>query len=82
MTLEKLQYIATAVVSPSFKTRWLMWWNSSVHICEALYFPSKGFTDKNLEPWLNKASFWAGVFNLNSSIIVVFSVAVRRGNNC
>jgi hypothetical protein len=61
MTLEKLQYIATIVVSPSFKARWLTWWNSNVHTHDALYFPPKGFTDKDLEPWLNKASFWVGV---------------------
>jgi hypothetical protein len=61
MTLEKLQYIATTVMPPSFKTRWLMWRNSNVHTREALHFPSKGFTDKDLEPWLNKASFWARV---------------------
>jgi hypothetical protein len=61
MTLVKLQYITTAVVSPSFKTRWLTWWNSGVHTREALHFLSKGFTDKDLEPWLNKASFWAGM---------------------
>jgi hypothetical protein len=61
MTLEKLQHIATAVVSSSFKTRWLIWWNSSVHTCKALPFLPKGFTNKDLEPWLNKASFWVGI---------------------
>jgi hypothetical protein len=60
MTLEKLQYIATAVVSTSFKARWMKWWNSSIHICEALHFPPKGFTDKDLEPWLNEASYILG----------------------
>jgi hypothetical protein len=61
MTLEKLQYITTTMVSPSFKARWLKWWNSSVHTREALYFLPKGFTVKDLEPWLNKVSFWTRV---------------------
>jgi hypothetical protein len=61
MTLEKLQLIATTSASPSFKVRWLEHWNSSVHSRQAVYFPSQGFTDKELEAWLNKASFWAGV---------------------
>jgi hypothetical protein len=66
MCLEKLQYFATAVASPSFKAQWLKWWNSSIHTREALHFLPKGFTNKDLEPWLNKASFWARV------IIVTF----------
>ena len=61
MTLEKLQLVATAVVAPEFKVRWLVNWNSGVHSRQALHFPSKGFSDKDLESWLNKASFWAGV---------------------
>jgi hypothetical protein len=61
MILEKLQYIAIAVVSPSFKTRWLTWWNSIAHMREALNFLPRGFTNKDLEPWLNKASFWVGI---------------------
>jgi hypothetical protein len=61
MTLEKLQYITMAMASPSFKARWLKWWNSSVHTREALHFFPKGFTNEDLEPWLNKTSFWAGV---------------------
>jgi hypothetical protein len=61
MTLEKLQLIATASASPTFKVRWLEHWNSSAHSCQAVHFPSKEFTEKELEAWLNKASFWAGV---------------------
>jgi hypothetical protein len=61
MTLEKLQLIATASASPPFKVRWLEQWNSSTHSREALHFPSKGFTEKELESWLNRATFWAGV---------------------
>jgi hypothetical protein len=46
---------------PPHKVRWLKDWNSSHLTREALHFPAKGFTDKDLEIWLNKASFWAGI---------------------
>ena len=61
MSLEKLQLIATACVAPEFKVRWLEQWNSSVYSRQAVHFPTKGFTERDLESWLNKASFWAGV---------------------
>jgi hypothetical protein len=61
MTLEKLQLIATASAFPPFKVRWLEQWNSSAHSRQAVHFPSKGFTDKELESWLNRASFRAGI---------------------
>lgn len=61
MTLEKLQSIATASASPPFKVRWLEYWNSSPHSCQAVYFPAKGFTEKELDSFLEKASFWAGL---------------------
>ena len=61
MTLEKLQLIATASASPPFKVRWLEQWNSSAHSRQAVHFPAKGCTEKELEAFLNKASFWAGV---------------------
>jgi hypothetical protein len=63
MSLEKLQLIATAYVAPQFKVRWLQFWNSGIHSRQAVHFPPKGFTDKDLEAWLNRASFWAGVSN-------------------
>jgi hypothetical protein len=61
MKLEKLQLIATAIAAPHFKVRWLEFWNSRVYSRQAVLFPAKGFTDKDLESWLNKASFWAGI---------------------
>jgi hypothetical protein len=61
MTLERLQLIATAVAAPLHKVRLLSSWNSSSSTREAFHFPAKGFLDKELEPWLNKATFWAGV---------------------
>jgi hypothetical protein len=63
MTLEKLQLIASATVAPPFKVRWREHWNSSAYSRQAVHFPSKGFIDKDLESWLNKASFWPGVGN-------------------
>jgi hypothetical protein len=61
MTLEKLQLVATAVATPPHKVRWLQNWNSSSLTRVAFHFPTKGFVDKELEAWLNRASFWAGV---------------------
>jgi hypothetical protein len=62
MPLEKLQMIATIVASPPHKIKWLKNWNSGLHTLEA--FPAKGFIDKELESWLNRASFWAGIRDL------------------
>jgi hypothetical protein len=63
MDLNGIKYfwISTAIAPPLYKVRWLKDWNSSHLTREALHFPAKGFTDKDLEIWLNKASFWAGV---------------------
>jgi hypothetical protein len=61
MTLDKLQLIAIVVVPASFKVRWLSWWNSSALSREALHFPAKPISDKKLEAWLTKASFYVGV---------------------
>jgi hypothetical protein len=63
MSLEKLQLIATACATPHFKARWLQFWNSGSHFRQVVHFPPKGFTDRELESWLNRASFWAGVIN-------------------
>jgi hypothetical protein len=49
ISLEKLQLIATACAAPQFKVRWLENWNSSVHSRQAVHFPPKGFTEKDLE---------------------------------
>ena len=61
MTLEKLQLLETVVAAPHFKVRWLEHWNSGVHSCQAVHFPPKGLSDKDLESWLNKACTWVGV---------------------
>jgi hypothetical protein len=49
MILEKLQLISILVAPPMHKVRWLKDWNSSHLTHEALHFPTKGFTDKDLE---------------------------------
>jgi hypothetical protein len=61
MTLDKLQFIETVVVLASFKVRWFSWWNSSALSKEALHFSAKPISDKDLEAWLSKASFYARV---------------------
>jgi hypothetical protein len=61
MSLKKLQFIATASAASTHKVRWLGFWNSSFHSRQAVYFLAKGFTDRDLESWLNKASFSAGI---------------------
>ena len=61
MTLEKLQLIATTVVEPEYKVRWLKWWNSGNFNREAIRFPKSPASEDNLKSWLSKAAFWAGV---------------------
>jgi hypothetical protein len=61
MILERLQLIATPVAPHHHKARWLSFWNLGIHTHEALHFLAKGFKTDELESWLNKASFWAGV---------------------
>jgi hypothetical protein len=73
MTLDKLQLIATIVVSSNFKIRWLTWWNSGVHMRSALHFPATPFSDKDFESWLNQAVFWAGI-----STTVRFLISIPR----
>jgi hypothetical protein len=61
MTLEGLQLIATVVATPLHKIRWLTFWNLGTHTREAPHFLAKEFTEKELEAWSNRASFWTGV---------------------
>jgi hypothetical protein len=49
MILERLQLIATKIVAPPHKIRWLTLWNSGTHTREAFHFPAKGFIEKELE---------------------------------
>jgi hypothetical protein len=62
MTIEKLQKVATTHVDASFKAKWLRWWNSPTNVKVKNHFPSSvPLKEKNLDDWLNKASFWAQV---------------------
>ena len=61
MILKTLQLIATAMVPHHHKTRWLSFWNSGTRSCEAFHFLAKEFKTDDLESWLKKASFWAGI---------------------
>ena len=61
MTIETLQLIAIVVAAPPHKVTWLSNWNSGSSTREAFHFSAKGFLDKDLKAWLNKATFWARV---------------------
>jgi hypothetical protein len=61
MTLEKLQMVATTVVSPEFRVRWLRWWNAGPLVRAGVKFPKAPVSDNKLLQWLNKAAFYAGV---------------------
>ena len=62
LTIEKLQKVATLQVDAKYKAKWLHWWNSSTNVRLGNKFPSElPLKSATLEPWLNKASFWAQV---------------------
>ena len=61
MTLEKLQLLATAKVPGKYKERWLRWWNMSKESRVTYNFPKSPCSTDSLRPWVEIASFWAGV---------------------
>ena len=61
MTLEKLQMVATTVVAPEFRVRWLRWWNAGPLVRAGVRFPKAPVSDNRLLEWLNKAAFYARV---------------------
>ena len=61
MTLEKLQLLATAKVPGKYKERWLRWWNMSKESRVTYNFPRSPCSTDSLRPWVETASFWAGV---------------------
>lgn len=63
MTIEKLQKIATSMVEPRFKAKWLHWWNSGSILRASFRFPVGEVKESVLDAWLNRASFWAQVFH-------------------
>jgi hypothetical protein len=74
MTLDKLQKIVPAAVEPKYKARWLRWWNSSPTSRQSYRFPPPEFKEADLDRWLNRASFWAGVCSLISRTDNVFVI--------
>jgi hypothetical protein len=70
LTLDKLQLIATSVVPPHHKLRWLKWWNSSVHTRGAVRFPLKPVNDERLNFFIVRAAWWGGVsFSINIDLL-------------
>lgn len=61
MSPEKLQLIATAKVPAQYKQRWLKWWNMSKDGRQANNFPEQPCATTQLRPWVETASFYAGV---------------------
>ena len=74
MTLEKLQLIATARVSPTFKGRLCRWWNLSKGSRQEYNFPASLASDLVLRSWIDKAVFFAGVFSLSKFELIVFLI--------
>ncbi len=64
LTLEKLQLVATTSVYPHYKVRWLKWWNSSVHMRQAVRFPLKPVNEERLNSFIVRAAWWAGVSDI------------------
>ena len=74
MMLEKLQLIATARVSPTFKGRWCRWWNLSKGSRQEYNFPASPASDLVLRRWIDKAMFFAGVFSLSKFELIAFLI--------
>ena len=74
MMLEKLQLIATAKVSPTFKGHWCRWWNLSKDRRQEYNFPASPASDLVLHGWDEKAMFFARVFFFFNFFIVVFVI--------
>jgi arginine exporter protein ArgO len=82
MTLDKLQLLATVVVSSNFKVRWFTWWTSGIHTRSPLYFPATPFSDKDFESWLNRAVFWAGISAFVGYIVLSSQLQLSVYNLC
>jgi hypothetical protein len=57
MLIEKLQMLALAMVSNEDKVSWLIQWNESSVLNEAINFPKQGFSNFMFDRWLHKATF-------------------------
>ena len=74
MTLEKLQLIATAKVSPTFKGRWCRWWNLSKGSRQEYNFPASPASDLVLRGWIDKVTFFVGVFSIFKFEFIAFLI--------
>ena len=74
MTLEKLQLIATARVSSTFKGRWCRWWNLSKGSRQEYNYPASPASDLVLRSWIDKAAFFARVFSLSKFELIAFLI--------
>ena len=74
MTLEKLQLIATARVSPTFKGRWCKWWNLSKGNRQKYNFPTSPASDLVLRGWIDKGTFFAGIFSIFQFELIAFLI--------
>ena len=74
MTLEKLQLIAMARVSPMFKGRWCWWWNLSKGSRQEYNFLASPASDLVLCRWIDKAAFFAGVFSFSKFELIAFLI--------
>lgn len=63
MVLEKLQLLAIVQVDGKYKQRWLKWWNMIKDRRQAYNFPDSPCSTLVLRPWVEIASFWAGVIS-------------------
>ena len=74
MTLEKLQLIATARMSPTFKGRWCRWWNLSKDSRQEYNFPASPASDLVLCGWIDKATLFARVFSIFHFEMIAFLI--------
>ena len=81
MTLDKLQLIGIGIVLVPYKAQWLTLWNSSNLSKEALHFPPKPVSEKDIDGWNNKASFCVGVSFYSIDLMnVEFSLHLYASN--
>ena len=74
MTLEKLQLIATARVSLTFKGRWCGWLNLSKGSRQEYNFPASPTSDLVFRGWIDKAAFFARVFSIFKFEFIAFLI--------
>lgn len=61
MTLKKLELLAMAMVLANYKERWFRWWNMSKKSQVTYNFPRSPCSMNSLRPWMEIASYRAGI---------------------